>query len=341
MNESDRLSSESQPRICLILAFLGPWPPYVDLYLHSIRHNPDIDWLFVCDHAPPYTALPCNVRVRATSKTQLAQRIADAVGTPVNLSVPYKLCDFRPAYGVTFRDELQGYDFWGHCDNDVVFGQVRRFITNEILASYDKVLMHGYMALYRNSAAANGFYRLTTPSICYQDIFADPRYRGFDEWLGIAPVLDHHGIPYFQREFMATPAPWRYDLQAVRVANYFPQAFVWDEGRILQLHWDGSKVVETEFAVFHLMRRKMNPPRFSADASLRRFAILPRGFRRLSAMPSTPEELMALNPRRRWYVAYSTLMRPVRRFRRFLRERSLLKRFPLSEAIQPTTAPQP
>jgi hypothetical protein len=341
MNSPDQSRAESQPRICLILSFLGRWPSYVDLYLHSIRHNPDVDWLFVCDQAPPDAALPPNVRVLLTTKSQLAQRIADAVQTPVNFTVPHKLCDFRPAFGVIFRDELRGYDVWGHCDNDVVFGQVRRFITKGILDSYGKVLIHGYMAFYRNSDVANSYYRLTTPTLRYQDVFADPRHLAFDEWAGMAGILRHHNIPFFHQELGATPAPWLYDLQPLAVKNYHPQALVWDEGRTLQLHWDGAKVVETEFALIHLMRRTMKSPEFTVDSSLRRFAILPDGFAKLSEMPTTPDELLKLNPSRTWHRVQFTLLRPVRRLRKLLRERSLLKRFPSSQSTQPKSASQP
>jgi hypothetical protein len=335
---AERPAAERQPRICLILAYLGPWPTYFDLFVHSIRFNADVDWLFVCDQPLPDVDIPPNVRVLNTTKAELAQRIADAARTPVNLSIPYKLCDFRPAYGVTFRNELRGYDFWGHCDNDIVFGRIRRFITDEILDAHEKVLMHGYMQLYRNSAAGNSFYQIAAESIRYQDVFADPRYHGFDEWSGIARVFKHHKIPYFQQEFMATPVPWRYELQAALVENYYPQAFVWDEGRIVRLHWDGAQIVETEFALIHLMRRKMKPTNFPIDASLRRFAVLPDGFKKLSALPSTPEELMALNPRRRGFTPYYMMLRPLRRLRKFLRERSLLKQFPASQAARPAAA---
>ncbi len=341
MNRPNQCDGESQPRICLILAYLGPWPSYFDLFMHSIRFNADVDWLFVCDHPLPGVDMPPNVRVLNTTKAELAQRIADSAKTPVNLSIPYKLCDFRPAYGVTFRNELQGYDFWGHCDNDIVFGRIRRFITREILDAHDKVLMHGYMQLYRNSAAGNSFYQITADSINYQDVFTDPRYHGFDEWSGIARVFKHHKIRYFQQEFMATPVPWRHELQAALVKNYYPQAFIWDDGRIVRLHWDGLGIVETEFALIHLMRRKMKPADFAVDSSLRRFAILPDGFKKLSALPSTPEELSALNPRRAGFTAYYMLLRPFRRLRKFLRDRSLLRRFPASQATRPAAAAQP
>jgi hypothetical protein len=264
------------------------------------------------------------------------QRIADAVQTPVNLAVPYKLCDFKCAYGVIFQEELRGYDVWGHCDPDIVFGQIRRIVTDDVLDFYDKILMDAFMAFYRNSPNANNFFRLTTPSINYQDVFADPRYRGLDEWPGMAHILKHHNIPYFQQEIMATPDPLLYDLQAVYVKNYYPQAFVWNEGRILQLYWDGTGVAETEFALIHLMRRKMKGPGFPVDSSLRRFAITPEGFEYLAELPSTPEELMKLNPRRAWYPAYVAMLRPIRRLRKYFRERALVKRFPPHTSTRPS-----
>jgi hypothetical protein len=336
MSATELPPAARQPRICLVLVYLGPWPSYWQLFLHSIRHNPDVDWLFVCDEPLPESAVPPNVRVLVTTKPELVQRIADAIETPVNIAVPYKLCDCKCAYGVIFQEELRGYDVWGHCDNDIVFGRIRHFVTNDILDSYDKVLMHAYMAFYRNSAFANNFFRLTTPALNYRDVFADPRCLQFDEWPGMAQILKHHNIPYFQKEFMATPDPVHYDLQAVLVENYYPQAFVWNEGRVLRLHWDGAKVVETEFALIHLMRRKMNGPDFPVDSSLRRFAITPQGFERLTELPATPDELMKLNPRRRWYPAFVTMMRPFRRLQKHFRERALVKQFPPHTATRPS-----
>ena len=41
---------------------------------------------------------------------------------------PYKLCDYKPVYGLIFDEDLQDYDFWGHCDVDLIFGDIRKFI---------------------------------------------------------------------------------------------------------------------------------------------------------------------------------------------------------------------
>lgn len=42
----------------------------------------------------------------------------------VNIGYPYKLCDFKPAYGFLFPEIIKRYDFWGHGDIDVVYGNI-------------------------------------------------------------------------------------------------------------------------------------------------------------------------------------------------------------------------
>ena len=37
---------------------------------------------------------------------------------------PYKLCEFKPMFGVLFADVVEGFDFWGHIDNDAILGDV-------------------------------------------------------------------------------------------------------------------------------------------------------------------------------------------------------------------------
>ncbi len=59
---------------------------------------------------------------------------------PVSIPRPYKLVDFRPAFGELFSEYLLQYDFWGHCDLDVIFGDIRAFVTNDITLNYDKLL---------------------------------------------------------------------------------------------------------------------------------------------------------------------------------------------------------
>ena len=47
------------------------------------------------------------------------------------------------------------YDFWGYCDIDLIFGNIRKFITDDILDKYDKILSRGHFTLFRNKDSIN------------------------------------------------------------------------------------------------------------------------------------------------------------------------------------------
>ncbi len=83
-------------------------------------------------------------------------RLTLGVDCPIT-SGSAKIHDFRPVLGDLYRDELQGYDFWGHTDYDCVYGRVERFFTDDLLAGSEIVTdnsfdyLCGPWTLYRNN----------------------------------------------------------------------------------------------------------------------------------------------------------------------------------------------
>lgn len=71
--------------------------------------------------------------------------------------------DFRPAFGLLYADELDGFDFWGHTDFDCVYGRVGEWIPDELLADLDLLANHddyvsGPWSLYRNVDTVNSLF---------------------------------------------------------------------------------------------------------------------------------------------------------------------------------------
>lgn len=71
-----------------------------------------------------------------------------------------KVWDYRGALGFLYADEIKGYDFWGHTDFDVVYGDVDKWVTDEFLSGLDVHSNHGtYVngcwSLYRNIPEVN------------------------------------------------------------------------------------------------------------------------------------------------------------------------------------------
>jgi hypothetical protein len=171
-----------QKSICLVACYFGNWPTYIDLFLTSCRQNPSVDFLLVSDCGPLPHA-PDNVRVVPVSFEALKERITEQLGMEVAINRPYKLCDFKTAYGVVLGDYLQGYDFWGCTDLDQVYGRIRQFVPDELLDAHDVIAarpwyLTGFFFLFRNNEHVN---RLFQKSRDYQRVYQQGEVFSFIE----------------------------------------------------------------------------------------------------------------------------------------------------------------
>lgn len=162
---------------------MGEVPWYFGYFIHSCRYNPSVDFVVVGDVLIDSTNLPENVQVLRKNSEELQELILNKTGIRCDISHPYKLCDFKPAYGMLFNDIVKGYDFWAHGDIDVIYGDIRSFITEDLLSNKDLICVRhdfltGYFLLFRNNDKMN---RLFTLSKDYKKVFSSDRHFCFDE----------------------------------------------------------------------------------------------------------------------------------------------------------------
>ncbi|WP_019038853.1 DUF6625 family protein [Psychroflexus tropicus] len=167
--------------ILLIIPYFGQWPIWFEAYLVSVRANPSIHWLCPtdCDLPKDY---PTNLKFLKTSLPKLNHQVNQVVNAEVPLT-PRKFCDLKPAYGEIFQDEVKNYDFWGFCDMDIIWGDIRKFMTPEILENHDiissrKENISGHFNLFRNTPELNQLYKKVPD---YQNLFEQERFMWFDE----------------------------------------------------------------------------------------------------------------------------------------------------------------
>lgn len=170
-------------RVVKIIPYYGSWPPYMHTYLESCRRNPGLEVALVTD-LPAFPDSPASVRYFPLSLAALEARVRSTFGAHVPDLHPYKLCDFRPAFGVLFEDVVAGADFWGYGDVDMILGNLPLFLTAERLTSYEvlsfkKGHLQGPLTIYRNSPRVNNLFRTDG---AYLQVFSDAAYRSFDEF---------------------------------------------------------------------------------------------------------------------------------------------------------------
>lgn len=109
-------------KIGLFLPYFGKFPNYFRLWIKSVAINPEIQFILITDQNLTAT-LPSNLRVIKKEFKDIQRLIKNKFNKlDISLDSPYKLCDFRPAYGYIFDNliEKYGLDYWGFCDPDVI-----------------------------------------------------------------------------------------------------------------------------------------------------------------------------------------------------------------------------
>ena len=145
-----------QHKIAILTCWYGSYPWYFHYFIYSCTYNPSIDFYILTDNEQIVTDKPDNVKIIYKTLTGINETTTDKLGFTVNIEHPYKLCDFKPAYGFLFDDILNDYDFWGHCDIDVVYGNIRVFITDELMQRFDIISprhdwVPGFFLLFKNT----------------------------------------------------------------------------------------------------------------------------------------------------------------------------------------------
>jgi hypothetical protein len=149
----------SEKKIGFVVPYFGNLPDYFQVWLDSCKDNPTIDWLLFTNDKSQYE-YPSNVKVQYTTFEDIQVLIKRNYEFDVKIESPYKLCDYKIAYGEIFKEYLVNYDFWGYCDVDLIWGDIRKFYTNELLDEYDKIGNQGHATIYRNDIEVNARYNL-------------------------------------------------------------------------------------------------------------------------------------------------------------------------------------
>jgi len=170
-------------KIVLITFWYGPFPWYFQYFVHSCGFNLSISFIIVTDNDKPYYDIPNNVTFVCRTIEEIKTIASQKMGFQVSIDYAYKLCDFKPTYGLLFPELIAGYDFWGYSDIDIILGNIRGFITDEMLQEYDFIsVRHDYttgcFALYRNNEIMNLFFKRSKD---YKLVFSSSQHFCFDE----------------------------------------------------------------------------------------------------------------------------------------------------------------
>lgn len=271
MKALNDLNMDHKKSMALLVCYYGKLPWYFSYFVHSCGFNPSIDFYILTDDESYTSPMPGNVKLIYKTIDEISTLAAEKLGFEVSIKYPYKLCDFKPAYGFVFSDILGKYDFWGHCDIDVIFGNIRDFMTDELLDNHDVISVRadwltGCFLLFRNVLKVNTLF---LHSKDYQKVFSTPRHYCFDE-----TNFKHHaftdGKAYHEIE--SEIESMTHVVKKMEAENYIKPYFdlhIIEGGSPGNLIWDDGKLIyknKFEVLLYHLIDfkrhyvlKKMNP----------------------------------------------------------------------------------
>jgi hypothetical protein len=249
--------------LIMIMPYFGRWPEWINLFVESCKWNPTVRWRFFTDCGEPENKA-ANVDYVHLSFTDYKAHVRDRLAISFDPREPYKTIDLRPCLGYIHERDIAGYRFYGYGDIDVVFGNIGRFYTDELLRRCNVISTHperlaGHFAVLRNTRSIrHAFERIPN----YRGLLERPDWVCMDEEhftrVFSSSRAELRGLRRIQARFdpcqngllfverystVLSPRGWHDGTM-----NY-PQRWFWRRGRLTN-EADG----ELEFLYLHFMR---------------------------------------------------------------------------------------
>lgn len=247
-------------KICILVPYFGKLPNYFQLWLNSCKMNPRITWKLFINDETAYN-FSNNVEVNYTSLSAIKDRFQLNYDFKISLESPYKLCDYRPAFGDLFRAECNGFDFWGYCDLDLIFGDIFGVLDTVLDGSYEKVFTRGHLSLIRNNLKNNQLYR--SNSNYYKEVFQSENFFTFDECRirGFNSFFYKNNLTVFD-ELLFADVYWGsfslYPVQLLQKGIKQNSIFLFKNGKLFRLYFWEDNIISEEVIYVHLQKRIMS-----------------------------------------------------------------------------------
>ena len=165
--------------IVFLFPYFGKLPVQYKMWRESALRNPSIDFMFFTDAD---IKTDSNIIVHKMQFKEFREIIQKTFNFPIVLDRPYKLCEYKQAYGYILQDYIRSYDFWGFGDIDLVYGDLRSFLNEDVL-SHKFLLGWGHLTILRNDEDSNTFFMKQVNGYQdYKDAFTTKEVTFFDEY---------------------------------------------------------------------------------------------------------------------------------------------------------------
>lgn len=161
---------------------MGKLPNYFGYYVASCKKNPTINFIVINDTIDK-NYIDENISFIKMSLKELNQFSSQQLNTSINLKSAWKINELKPLFGNIFKENLSKYDYWGWCDLDIIWGNIRNFLTDNLLEKHQVVTTKefwsaGHFTLFKNTPICNNLY---THNKTIFELLNNTQYFAFEE----------------------------------------------------------------------------------------------------------------------------------------------------------------
>ena len=283
-----------------ILPYFGKFNNYFTIFLKSCKTNPNYDWLIFTDCEDDYN-FPDNVHKILITLEDIKKIAEDKFGFSVCLKTPHKLCDYKPAYGYLFEEYIREYPYWGHCDCDLVFGNLEKLLTPLLKQGFDKLFAAGHLTIYKNTYENNRRFMKTFHNrILYRQAYTTDTIFVMDEDCAghdnVHTIFREDGTNIYETDLSVNPSIssakfireyYEPTLHEFIKEDYIKARYFWIDGSIVRVEWNKT-ILKSEFLYLHLQMRRM---RMKHNFESNMIEILPDRFVSVDKIPGTKSEM--------------------------------------------------
>lgn len=281
--EKPKLVDESKS-IILICAYMGPLPFWFPAFLLSCRRNSSIQWILISNDSRELS-LPDNVSLLHMNLDEFNHRVSNKLNIEVCVEekFAYKINDLKVTFGHVFAEEIKGYSFWGYCDLDIIWGNIREFLTDTILEEFDIITsrvcrVSGHFCVFRNNDSINKLY-LSIPNfhkmvITKNNFAIDEEHITNFLLMIVNPTWIVRLKNLFKQQSLVRPRIYWNRVLTTSGAHQrtlglgTERAFLWDRGRTYDA--DGNELM---YIHFHKIKQTMKALDFSIEDNPEKFSI--------------------------------------------------------------------
>lgn len=251
-----------------IIPQFGKFKNYFQLFLDSAEKNPDYNWLIFTDDREQYS-FPENVEVHYMEFSEFKTLVQSKFDFEVSIEYPYRIADFRPAFGYLFSEYITNFKFWGYCDSDLIFGQISHFWNDKVLEKTDKIGMFGHATLIRNEKKFREAFKEPIDGVeVYKKVFSENQNHSFDEEFNNSinniflnkkyrvDFTEHQANTYTKTSNLFLTS-YNFEENKYSISRK-KNLFVYKDGAVYNVTLDSeNKIVEKEYLYIHFQSRKM------------------------------------------------------------------------------------